>query len=541
MPGPFPRAIVGVASADSTLYACRSGSESMKFLCPSCKAKYQIADEKVAGRTLRMSCRQCKEQIVIRGDPVSMAPGSAVSKMPSPPPGALGADFQRQVAGGASLTPDTGGLDEWHVAINDIPVGPMGRQEVARKISMGAVGPDSLAWREGLDDWLPVRHIAELAVLCKGPPAPASTPQPGAIPAAAPAPVPPAVAPPAVAPPAVAPPPPMAAAPQAPLPSAAAAAPQAVPSAMAPPVQPAPFDPAARAGAAPLGGRHGANAAEAPAEAPAVPISESIASQPRPYTNEGDGLGRAPKTSLSAAQMFLLVCGGAFILTMGALLGARLVPQQSAVAPTATAPQPTVVPDPTVKVSAEPEAIAGNTIELDLQEIDGEAEQKAAAKRKASSRASKSSSGSAEDTGSAAVSAKAKQLTAAEKAKLARMGRGLNHSATDILKGSRTGNTASGGKGKLTAKQLSRVVSKGKRSLQRCYEAALRGSGSDEAVRMDIELTVSSSGNVSRVSTRGKGLPGMNKCITRTVRMWRFPASAKSTVTKFPLVFQPGA
>ncbi len=31
----------------------------MKFLCPSCKAKYQIADEKVTGRAVRMKCRKC--------------------------------------------------------------------------------------------------------------------------------------------------------------------------------------------------------------------------------------------------------------------------------------------------------------------------------------------------------------------------------------------------------------------------------------------------------------------------------------------------
>lgn len=31
----------------------------MKFLCPSCKAKYQIADEKIAGRSVRMKCRKC--------------------------------------------------------------------------------------------------------------------------------------------------------------------------------------------------------------------------------------------------------------------------------------------------------------------------------------------------------------------------------------------------------------------------------------------------------------------------------------------------
>ena len=40
----------------------------MKFLCPNCKAKYQIADEKISGRTLRMNCRKCGHDIVIRGE-----------------------------------------------------------------------------------------------------------------------------------------------------------------------------------------------------------------------------------------------------------------------------------------------------------------------------------------------------------------------------------------------------------------------------------------------------------------------------------------
>src|SRR6185369_9554728 len=31
----------------------------MKFLCENCKAKYQIGDDKVAGKTVRMKCRRC--------------------------------------------------------------------------------------------------------------------------------------------------------------------------------------------------------------------------------------------------------------------------------------------------------------------------------------------------------------------------------------------------------------------------------------------------------------------------------------------------
>jgi hypothetical protein len=77
--------------------------------------------------------------------------------------------------------------------------------------------------------------------------------------------------------------------------------------------------------------------------------------------------------------------------------------------------------------------------------------------------------------------------------------------------------------------------------LQRCYETALRGANSNETVRLDVEIQVSPSGNVTSVHTGGKGLPGMEDCITRTVRMWRFPMSGEATQTRFPVVFQPGA
>ena len=53
----------------------------MKFLCPQCKAKYQIADDKIDGRTLRMKCRRCEHEIVVKGD-------VAVAESEPPPPAA---------------------------------------------------------------------------------------------------------------------------------------------------------------------------------------------------------------------------------------------------------------------------------------------------------------------------------------------------------------------------------------------------------------------------------------------------------------------
>ena len=46
----------------------------MKFSCPKCSSKYQIADEKVIGRTLKMKCRKCGTHIPIQGKAMSIAP-----------------------------------------------------------------------------------------------------------------------------------------------------------------------------------------------------------------------------------------------------------------------------------------------------------------------------------------------------------------------------------------------------------------------------------------------------------------------------------
>ena len=59
----------------------------MKFLCDNCKAKYQIPDEKVAGRTLRMTCRKCGNDILIRGagvTPSVMPPADSSADAPAP-------------------------------------------------------------------------------------------------------------------------------------------------------------------------------------------------------------------------------------------------------------------------------------------------------------------------------------------------------------------------------------------------------------------------------------------------------------------------
>jgi len=463
----------------------------MKFLCSNCKAKYQISDDKVVGRTLRMTCRRCQNEIVIRSGPAGQS--NAPSALPPAPSGrssVLGADFRSQVVAGPSMMAGAARVDEWHVAINDIPVGPMRREEVARKFQLGAASADSLAWREGMDDWLPVRNIPELHALLV-----AQRP----------------------------PPPPSAAyAPAAGMPQQHMLQP-AMPIGMLQQAQPlAPQQAMMRADVAPVGGRVGLGFET-------VEEVQMPQQQMPMQTQGGSYVGPAPQAPARPASgvgaLFLMLCAGAFFVALGIFLGNKFLnPAQPAQVAATAAP---VVAPPVAAAEAEA-APEEHVVELGVQEIEGEE-----GKRAGGQAGSKPS-----ETG---ATAGGKKLSAEQQAMLARMGGSFDSTAT--LK-TESGSGARGGKASgegLTAQELSGVVLQGRKNLQRCYETALRGSQSDETVRLDVEITVAASGNVSAVNVSGKGLPGMDVCIQRIVKGWRFPQAGDVTQTKFPVVFQPGA
>lgn len=51
---------------------------------------------------------------------------------------------------------------EWYAAIDDKQQGPFSLEKMKELCSRGEVGPDSLCWRAGFSDWLPLSEISEL-------------------------------------------------------------------------------------------------------------------------------------------------------------------------------------------------------------------------------------------------------------------------------------------------------------------------------------------------------------------------------------------
>src|SRR5262245_23458734 len=165
----------------------------MKITCQTCQAKYTIADEKVAGKVVKIKCKKCSSTIVVNGNEASGNPSQDVPPDPQgvvededgetkifmePPPGA---------GGGA-------GGDEWTVNVTDDDQRTMTTAQLVKEIGTGLVTKDTYVWKDGMADWLPASDVPELAsrfAAARPAPAPAPAPAPRAV---APAPAPAAAA-----------------------------------------------------------------------------------------------------------------------------------------------------------------------------------------------------------------------------------------------------------------------------------------------------------------------------------------------------------
>ena len=602
----------------------------MKFLCDNCKAKYQIPDEKVAGRTLRMQCRKCGHDILVRGGAESIAPSpaSVASARPSPAsiaasspvprtrgtgshvgpaparaasavPSALSADFRNKVQNHALGAEESSNVPEelWHVAINDVPVGPIRREELARKIGVGAVTGESLVWREGFDDWKPLREVAQLASLLRHlrapPPAPGSggesRPAPlggrlggaasveehgfqdeatvvGESPYESELAAPPAARAPASATPArvasVAAPVAARVAPAsaaAPAPQRVAPAPSAAPARVAPATAPAPVE-------APAPAPERAAAASVPAVASVTPANDSLLP---PAVSEPPA-GFAPIAAAAvptAAAAPIAVAPTAPIsvpppapiaaaaeprrerspLPVGAMMGIAfagmagigfaIVIASRMMNPAPAEPSaagPTPAPAPVVAQAPAPD------VDTDVTDDTVQAEVNPAAptpQKLASRPATGTHPAAAAGTGSRPATANGAPLSASERAMMARFAEesGGGPSQIDVGRAGPSTNARP-----LDGQAISQVVTRNRLMLQRCYERASRGMAEAPTTRMDISLRVSPSGAVTNATVNGADFGGLAACIQSTVSRWRFPESSGGGETRFPMVFQGG-
>ena len=549
----------------------------MKFLCDNCKAKYQIPDEKIAGRTLRMKCRKCGHNILIRGDEAEHADarsptgsrrtrrqrGSASSVAPRPRSGsALGTDFRSGELADAPAERHAPAETEWHVAVNDVPVGPIKRAEVARKVGSGAVTGESLVWREGFDDWLPLRDVPELVGLLEQRRIPAPPPRDASRPRIAPVPPPPVVAPIGGRMGASVPP----------VESYDDEEPTRMDSLRlavetAPPSAPPPGE---RDGSspgllfgAPLGAEHSASSpgsvsspsfpGSAPSSPGAVPAPVVAPAPVAPVATQSEPSGRR---ALPIPAIIAMVGAAAFGVAFAIVLASKMLdddrPPAVAEAPRAGEPSAAEpAPSTTLELPDEIEARddetgevaeeTGEVAEEPAEEPD-EAATTASATMRTSTRSSAMSGSSSSSTSDSAMSsdADAEMLTAEQQALLARLGSGSGGTTSSAMANlNLNSGSSSAMRQPLDANTLRSVVNRNRVRMQRCYELAIRGLTDPPGGRFDINIRVGSTGRVSSVNVTGPEIGNLKQCLRTTVGSWTFPGTSGGEAS-FPLVLSAG-
>ncbi len=118
----------------------------MRFTCEKCNAKYNIADEKIRGKIIKVRCKRCNTLLVIRDE--SHGGG-----------GGFAEDDQED-----SFEP------VWYCGLDGNEQGPLTLFDVEVGIRDGSITSDHFVWRDGMDDWLPIEQVAELRDLLSLPP-----------------------------------------------------------------------------------------------------------------------------------------------------------------------------------------------------------------------------------------------------------------------------------------------------------------------------------------------------------------------------------
>jgi predicted Zn finger-like uncharacterized protein len=119
----------------------------VKISCPSCSAKYSIADEKVQDRLAKIRCRKCSATIVIDG---KVSPANVYTT-------AGDADGSHEhaadaPAGGPEYSVDFGEGDQ-----RNLPLA-----ELIAAYNSGQVTAETFVWADGFPDWKAIKDVPEI-------------------------------------------------------------------------------------------------------------------------------------------------------------------------------------------------------------------------------------------------------------------------------------------------------------------------------------------------------------------------------------------
>lgn len=120
----------------------------MKISCQACEAKYTIADEKVRGKVVKIRCKKCGTAIVVKGTELASPPAD----YDDAPTRVLDRDeLTSQASAGA-----------WTLNVSEGDQRVATTAELIELYRSGTIDDDTFAWRDGMDEWLPIGQLQEL-------------------------------------------------------------------------------------------------------------------------------------------------------------------------------------------------------------------------------------------------------------------------------------------------------------------------------------------------------------------------------------------
>jgi predicted Zn finger-like uncharacterized protein len=478
------------------------------------------------------------------------SPLSAPSHAPeSPAPPAMEAALRRSVAVEPTplAHPTSAPTENWYVGVSGVPLGPIRLAVIREKAASGAVTSESLVWREGLDEWLPLRHFPELLELVEEARAGAAKPAHTLAPTShamspAPAAVPPAFAAPPAAPPALSPS-------FQPL-ASPTAHPADAPSLAPKDASPAPFDTHAftpttipsPAGPEPAPAAPPAAPALAGAvvtAAPLAPPAPAAANEPpAPYLAAGTVTATSPAHTAAPSEPMpapsperrraaMHPAAYAFIAMAAAFGGVAAFVLLS---PTTPAPTPAAAP---IATQAAPPAYDPGAAAVPAPPPP---EATAAATAAPVVPLAGAAGTPRPGTGGGPAPEKGTPAAPIDTAGFGSPGGVAGPSATP--EGPNSGGALPS---TLTAGEIQGVVSANQASIRRkCWEPALDAAGVNgkKSAKVTASVTIAPSGSVSAVSASGGSeFPGLASCIQTRIKGWKFPAAGGESRTAIPFVF----
>jgi predicted Zn finger-like uncharacterized protein len=141
----------------------------VKISCPTCAAKYSVADEKIQSRLAKIRCRKCSSTIVIDGmsTPASVYIGDSSSPVAggAPQEAAEGSGARPSVASPAAAASEPVGpaADEYAVDIADNDQRNMTIHQIVGAYNEGLISADTYIWKEGMADWQTLAEVKAVA------------------------------------------------------------------------------------------------------------------------------------------------------------------------------------------------------------------------------------------------------------------------------------------------------------------------------------------------------------------------------------------